>query len=241
MSGRVALVTGGTSGIGRACVARLRADGFAVTFTGRDAARGAAVAAELGATFAPCDSCDRSRIAETVRGLARLDALVLNAGAFFTGSIAETPPAAFRELIEVNLTAGFLFSRAALPALAAARGSIVHVASAAATRGSHLLAAYSVSKAGVLALSELLAAEGGPCGIRSNAICPGNVLPGMPGEDSGAWQLPPLRRHGSPQDVADAVAWLCSPSAGHVSGATILLDGGMRSALRAGADPLPSA
>ena len=69
MSRRVALVTGGTSGIGRACVARLQADGFAVTFTGRDAVRGAAVSRELGATFARCDSRDRAQIGETVRAL----------------------------------------------------------------------------------------------------------------------------------------------------------------------------
>ncbi len=244
----LALVTGGTSGIGRACVERLRRDGYTVVFTGRDAGRGAAVAAATGATFLRCDARDRAQIAGSVArahelGGGRIDLLVGNAGVLIAGSIAETPLAAFRELVEVNLTALFLYSRACFALMREqGSGSLVHISSDTGIRGIHELAAYSVTKAGAVMLSELFAGEGARHGVRANAICPGDVEPGVQAtpvghehdaEDPAGWDLPPNGRFGTGQDIAAAVAWLASPEAAHITGATLRIDGGANVVLRA--------
>jgi len=182
------LVTGGTAGIGAACVTRLAADGHAVAFTGRDAARGAEVAARTGATFLQVDITDRAaadaavaRAAETVGGL---DAVVANAGILSRAQLTEIAPDEFRRLLETNLTSQFRTARAAWPHLVAAGGgSIAVIGSDTSFRGSHRCPAYSVMKAGSVMLAEMLAANGAPHGIRANAICPGNTLPGMAGDD----------------------------------------------------------
>jgi NAD(P)-dependent dehydrogenase (short-subunit alcohol dehydrogenase family) len=247
LDGRTALVTGGTSGIGRACVERLRAEGMAVAFTGRSRVRGEAVARDTGATFLECDHRDREASDEAVdRALAlgdgRIDVLVANAGILFQGAVEETPEAAFRELLEVNLTAVFRISRACFGAMSDhGGGSMIHVASDAGIRAVHEIAAYSVTKAGVVAISELFAAEGAPHGIRSNAVCPGDILPGVQAtpaghqdhaEDPSGWVLPPSGRFGRGEDVAALAAWLASRESSHMTGATLRIDGGTGAALR---------
>lgn len=247
LHGRVALVTGGTSGIGRACVERLREEEMVVLFTGRNEERGRAVAADTGAIFVRADArdrpaCERS-VDEALRIGGRIDLLVANAGIVYGGPIETMPEPAFRELLEVNLTAAFRYSRACFAAMKArGRGSIVHIASDAGIRGIHEIPAYSVTKAGVVALSELLAAEGAPHGVRSNAVCPGDVVPGVQAtpegheshaEDPSAWTLPPSGRFGTGADVAALVAWLASDESEHMTGATLRIDGGTGAAMRA--------
>lgn len=247
LSGRTALVTGGTSGIGRACVERLRAEGMTVVFTGRSEDRGRAVAADTGATFLAADArdraaCDRS-VEEALGITGGIDVLVANAGIIYGDPIEATPEPAFRELLEVNLTATFRYSRACFLAMRAReRGSIVHIASDTGIRGAHELPVYSVTKAGVVALSELFAAEGAAHGVRANAVCPGDVVPGVQAtpagheghaEDPAGWTLPPSGRFGTGADVAALVAWLASDESDHVTGATLRVDGGMGAAMRA--------
>ncbi|MXZ31763.1 MAG: SDR family oxidoreductase [Acidimicrobiia bacterium] len=240
LADRTALVTGGTSGIGRAVVEHLSEAGLNVAFCGRSAERGAAVAAVTGASFIAADAadradCDRS-VDEAVAQLGgRLDLFVACAATIFAAPLAETPERVFRDLLEVNLTATFRYSRACLAVMRRQRsGVIVHVVSDAALRGIHHIPAYSVSKAGVLALSETLAAEAAPHGVRVNAICPGAVFPGMQttpagyehhAEDASTWGPAPSGRHGTGRDVSAAVLWLASDAAVHVSGATLRLDG----------------
>lgn len=247
LEGRVALVTGGTSGIGRACVRRLRNEGMAVAFTGRDAARGEAVAREAGATFVPCDHRDREASDRAVEealelGRGRLDVLVANAGIVFQGSIEATPEAVFRELLEVNLTSLFRISRACFgPMRDGGGGSMIHIASDSGMRAVHEIAAYSVTKAGVIAVSELFGAEGAPHRIRGNAVCPGDIVPGVQAtptghpdqaEDPAGWVLPPSGRFGRGEDVAGLVAWLASDESAHMTGATLRIDGGTGAAMR---------
>ena len=246
LGGRFGLVTGGTSGIGRACVERLVAEGMRVAFTGRDAERGAAAARDTGAHFLQADARDRAAIARSVDDAlalaeGRIDLLVLNAGILMSGPLARTPRAAFRELLDVNLTAGFAYARACLPGMRAhGGGAIVHIASDAGIRGIHDLAAYSVTKAGVIALSDLLAAEEAPHGIRSNAVCPGDTVPGVQAtpvgfedhaEDAARWTLPPSGRFATGADVAALVAFLARDEAAHITGATIRIDGAAGAAL----------
>jgi meso-butanediol dehydrogenase / (S,S)-butanediol dehydrogenase / diacetyl reductase len=248
LDGRVGLVTGGTSGIGKACVRRLRDERMAVAFTGRDAGRGEAVAAATGATFLPCDHRDRAAsdraVADALElGRGRLDVLVANAGIMFEGSVEATPEPALLELLEVNLTALFRASRAFFGAMRRqGGGSIIHIASGSALRGVHAHAVYSVTKAGAVAVSELFAAEGAPHGIRANAVCPGDVVPGVQAtpdghpehaEDPSGWLLPPSGRFGTGEDVAALVAWLASDESAHMTGATLRLDGGAGAAMRA--------
>ena len=247
LGGRVALVTGGTSGIGRGCVERLRAEGMAVAFTGRSVERGDAVARETGATFIQCDHHDREKSDQAVAkaleaGDGRLDVLVANAGILFQGSIEETPADAFRELLEVNLTSLFRISRACFgPMRGGGGGSMIHIASDAGIRAVHEIAAYSVTKAGVIAVSELFGAEGAPYGIRANAVCPGDIVPGVQttpeghdghAEDPAGWTLPPSGRFGTGADVAALVAWLASDESTHMTGATLRIDGGTGAAMR---------
>jgi NAD(P)-dependent dehydrogenase (short-subunit alcohol dehydrogenase family) len=248
LEGRVALVTGGTSGIGRACVARLRNEGMSVAFTGRSRERGEVVARETGADFIACDHRDREasdRAVERVLELTdrRLDALVANAGILFQGPIEATPEAVFRELLEVNLTALFRVSRRCFEQMRdSGGGSMIHVASDAGIRAVHEIAAYSVTKAGVIAVSELFGAEGAPYGVRSNAVCPGDIVPGVQAtpaghedhaEDPAGWVLPPSGRFGTGEDVASLVTWLVSDESAHMTGATLRIDGGTGAAMRA--------
>lgn len=248
LAGRAALVTGGTSGIGKACVERLRAEEMTVLFTGRNEARGEAVATATGARFLPCDARDRVASDRAVEralelGGGRLDVLVANAGILMGGPIEQTPEDAFRELIEVNLTALFRVSRACFgPMRDQGGGSMIHICSDSGIRGIHEIPAYSVTKAGAVAASELFAAEGAPHGIRANAVCPGDVVPGVQATPVGfehhaespeGWTLPPSGRFGTGEDVAGLVAWLASDESSHMTGATLRIDGGAGAAFRA--------
>lgn len=247
------LVTGGTSGIGRGIVERLRTDGASVVFTGRDAPRGKQVETSTGAIFVQADASDAKEIdrsvARALEALGGLDALVNNAGMILQGSIESTTPAAWRELMAVNLTAAFLYSRACFgPIREGGGGSIVHIASDTAIRGIPSIAAYSVTKAGVRMLSDVLALEGAPVNVRSNAVCPGDVTPGVQAtpagfsahaEDPSKWALPPAGRFGTAADVAALVAWLVCDEARHMNGATIRIDAGMGAGITAGAGAGP--
>lgn len=245
---RTALVTGGTSGIGRAIVEHLGRDGMNVAFTGRNSERGAEVAASVRGAFIRADASDRSQCDKSIdQALAalggRIDLFVSNAALVFAAPLEQTPEPAFREVLEVNLTAAFRYSRACFETMRAqGGGSIVHIVSDAAIRGIHHIPAYSISKAGLLALSEALAAEGAPHGVRVNAICPGAVFPGVQStiegydhhaEDASTWGPAPSGRHGKADDIAEAVLWLASGAAEHVSGATLRIDGAASAATRA--------
>jgi len=247
LEGRCALVTGGTSGIGRACVRRLRDDGVTVAFTGRSRERGESVVRETGATFVECDHRDRAASDRAVEralelGGGRLDVLVANAGILFQGPIEATPETVFRELLEVNLTALFRVARACFkPMCEQGGGSMIHIASDAGIRAVHEIAAYSVTKAGVIAVAELFGAEGAPHGVRSNAVCPGDIVPGVQAtptghedhaEDPAGWVVPPSGRFGTGADVASLVAWLASDESAHMTGATLRIDGGTGAAMR---------
>ncbi len=243
LEGQVALVTGGSSGIGLGITQRLIADGASVYFTGRDQTTGRAAEAFLGgpphAVFVAADAADEAdvnrSVATAVDGSGRLDLLVNNAGVALTERLIETPVSAFDRLMAINVRGCFLYARAAFDELVKTRGSMVHIASDAGLRGEAPIGGYSVSKAAVVMMAKMFALDGAEHGVRSNCVCPGATAPGMRhigpasdpdrGDDPAGWPLAPLGRHGRSDDVASAVAFLAGAEASFVSGAVLLIDG----------------
>jgi NAD(P)-dependent dehydrogenase (short-subunit alcohol dehydrogenase family) len=235
---RTALVTGGTGGIGSAIVRRLRAHGDEVVFCGRDEERAAALERETGAVFCEADATDRAAgdasVAFALERLGHVDLFVANAGILVEGPLARTSDEQFDLLVETNLTSTFRYARALFaPMRRQGSGVMVLIASDSAIRGSHRIPAYSAVKAGVVAIAELLGAEGAPYGIRANAICPGNTLPGMAGDEPAGRRPPASGAFATAADVASAVAFLASRQAAHINGATLRIDGATGAALQA--------
>jgi meso-butanediol dehydrogenase / (S,S)-butanediol dehydrogenase / diacetyl reductase len=243
---KVALVTGGGTGIGAAVARRLSADGWNVAVTGRRAGPIEDVAAEIDGLAVVADTGDEGEtlnaVDETVARLGGLDALVCNAGIGGEGSLRDLDPATWEEVIRTNLTGAFLIARAAIDHLAARRGSIVTVSSVAGLRASSDSLAYCTSKAGLAMLTQCIAVDHGPEGVRANCVCPGWVRTPMAdaemtalaerlGTDrEGAYEASlvdvPLRRAATPEEIAATVAWLVSDDAAYVNGAVIPVDGG---------------
>jgi NAD(P)-dependent dehydrogenase (short-subunit alcohol dehydrogenase family) len=232
-----AIVTGGTAGIGEACVERLVADGFRVAFTGRNRERGEAVAAGTGAAFIACDHADRAdsdrAIAEAIDAIGPVSALVANAGILVVAQVTETSDRDFLRLMETNLTAPFRCMRQLFGHMReAGGGSMVMMASEVSIRGAHRIGAYSVAKAAAACVAELFAAEGAPFGIRCNALCPGNTYPGMAGDDVSTWRPPVGESYPDAVDIAAAVSWLVGPESRYVNGATLRVDAANGAALQ---------
>ena len=242
--GKQVLVTGGTTGIGLAIADRFLREGARVVVTGRDQELGLSAEAALRDAgqcwFLAADAGDPAAVARSV-GLAvghlgALDVLVNNAGIGVEASLLGTPLADYNRLMDVNVRGYFLYAQAAYPYLARHRGCMIHIASDAGIWGEQSIGLYSVSKAAVVMLGKMLALEGGPDGVRSNVVCPGDTWPGMrhmapPGEEarpeSGDWPVPPIGRIGEARDVAAAAAFYAGDEAAFITGTTLLVDGGM--------------
>jgi NAD(P)-dependent dehydrogenase (short-subunit alcohol dehydrogenase family) len=238
LDGRVAIVTGGASGIGCAVAERLVAEGARVVVGDLDEAGLADVAASLGEMAAGC-VCDvtdpvgpDALVALAVERFGRLDIAVANAGGGTAAALVGHDVDEWRRIIDLNLTGAFLTVRAAGQAMADG-GSIIVMSSLAAVQPARGQVAYCAAKAGVVALANVAALELGERSIRVNAVAPGLVeTPAT----AAVWQVPGLLDgycdntaigdHGRPDDVAAAVAYLASDDARFVSGTTLLVDGG---------------
>jgi NAD(P)-dependent dehydrogenase (short-subunit alcohol dehydrogenase family) len=254
---KTALITGGSTGLGLAMARRFLDAGAAVVITGRDESLGGQAQADLeplGAIrFLRADAGDpdqaRASVDEAVALLGGLDILVNNAGVGVQAGLLDTPLASYDLVMDVNVRGPFVYAQAAFPHLEARRGAMLHVSSDAGVMGEEEIGVYSVSKAALIMLSNMLAIEGGRRGVRSNAICPGDTAPGMrhmgpPGNDRAeddptTWIVPPLGRVGEAIDVAEAAVFLCSERASFINGVALLIDGGMRAGMRTDRPPPP--
>jgi NAD(P)-dependent dehydrogenase (short-subunit alcohol dehydrogenase family) len=248
LDGKVALITGGNSGIGRATALLFADEGARVAITGRDEARGAAVAREIeehGADglFVRADvrlasDCDRS-VAETVERWGRIDVLFNNAGVYIENDVLGCDEDEWDVQVDTSLKGTFLMSRSALPHMVAQRsGAIVNCASGWGLVGGIRGAAYCAAKGGMVVLTKAMALDHGPQGIRVNAVCPGDTetpmeyadaeQKGVTWEQYTAWASEgrALGRMGRPEEVARAVLFLASDEASYVTGAALPVDGG---------------
>lgn len=244
LAGKVAIVTGGASGIGAATLRRLVAEGAAVVCADIDDERGAALAAALAAgggraVFQHCDVAELAQV-EAAVALAEtrfggLDLMHNNAVSSGGGWVHEIDPQIWQHSLQVMLTGVFYGCRAAIPALLRrGGGAIVNTASIEAFGGEMMAAPYATAKAGVVNLTRNVAVEYGRRGIRANAICPGIVETPLYGlmeqfarrSRAEMEALSPLGRLLQPEEIASVVAFLASADASGINGAAVVIDGG---------------
>lgn len=241
---RVAVVTGAGSGIGRGVARAFAEEGARVAIIDLDRAGAeetlSLIEAGGGAGLAiECDTTDPAAVtaaqAKITQSFGEVDALVNNAGIVRSGLLEDLSLDDWNRVLSVNLTGYFICSQAfGRPMLARGRGAVVHVASITAIETMAKIGSYGVAKAGVTMLSQLLAAEWSGRGVRSNAVHPGLVRTPLtqasydvPGIARGRAEAVPMGRVAQPEDIAEAVLYLASPRAGYVSGASLLVDGGL--------------
>lgn len=249
---RVAIVTGGTHGIGRSCVEHLAAEGWHVVFQGRDEEAGSMLADSGLGSYVPGDLAREDTIerlvtlAETI-GEGRIAGLVNNAGRGGRKPFAESSLADWDDIFAVNARSAFAVTRRALPGLRASSGSVVFVSSVAGLGGEADLSVYCASKAALIGLAKALAVELGE-EVRFNTICPGQIATRMMRRITASPELSrplvnriPRRRFGEADEVASAVSWLLSDGSSYVNGAVLTVDGGESAGLIAADRPPPVA
>ena len=235
LEGQRALVTGATSGIGRAVARALARDGAEVLVHGRDAARGGetveAIAGAGGrARFLAADLGDAADVQRLARDAGEVDVLVNNAGMSAFAPTAELGAETFDKLFAGNVRAPFLLVAALAPGMAMrGRGTVISVSSMAATLGMSGGAAYGATKASLEAMTRAWAAEFSPSGVRVNALAPGPVYtptPSGPAFIKALGETTPMHRASQPEEIAEVVAFLASSRASYITGTTIATDGG---------------
>jgi 3-hydroxybutyrate dehydrogenase len=241
LHGRRAMVTGGASGIGRACAVRLAEAGASVVVVDRDAAAAESVAAEVGGSAVTVDLADLDAVDSLDLAV---DVLVNNAGLQHVAPVHEFPVDRFSFILRLMLESPFRLVRGALPHMyGQGWGRVVNVSSVHGLRASPFKSAYVSAKHGLEGLSKVIALEGAEHGVTSNCVNPAYVrtplVEGQIADQAAAHGLSEdqvleqvllqpaaLKRLIEPAEVADAVAWLCSPAATSVTGSSLVMDGG---------------
>lgn len=243
LDNRIALITGGSSGIGAATARAFTRAGAAVIILSIDQAPAHALAAELpGASVIVCDVTNESAVNAAIGKIPKLDILVNSAGIGLVGNIEETSLDDLQRLFRVNLEGTYLVTKAALGLIKASHGSIINIGSVAGLVGVKRRFAYCATKGAVIALTKQLAVDY-PTEFRVNCICPGTIdTPFVEGflekyhkheKDAvreGLRQRQPVGRLGRPEEVADLAVYLASDESGFMNGAALPIDGGWTAA-----------
>jgi 2-keto-3-deoxy-L-fuconate dehydrogenase len=243
LDGRIALVTGGASGIGEATSRALAGAGASVIIVDVDRAKGEALAEQLPNAYAKvCDITDEHSVKAIFEQTERLDILVNNAGIGLVGSVEETELADFQRLFRVNVEGLFLVTRHAVPKLIASHGAMVNIGSVAGLVGVKRRFAYCATKGAVIAMTRQLCVDY-PTQFRVNCICPGTVdTPFVEGylekyhkheKEKVRAELntrQPIGRLGKPEEIANMALYLASDAAGFVNGSVLTIDGGWTAA-----------
>ncbi len=243
LDARVALVTGGASGIGERTCRVLSAAGAKLLVLDMDLDRAKALAAELpGSRAIHCDITDEAQVSAAFAGVEKLDILVNNAGIGLVGDVVETELADFQRLFRVNVEGAFLVTKHAVPLLKASHGSMVNIGSVAGLIGVKKRFAYCATKGAIIAMTRQLAVDY-PTEFRVNCICPGTVdTPFVEGylekhhkHEKAAVraqlnQRQPIGRLGRPEEIAHLVLYLVSDEAAFVNGSAVTIDGGWTAA-----------
>lgn len=248
LEGKVALITGGAGAIGRATAHRFASEGAIIVVADRDEGRAEHVAAALRDTGAQAmgiavdvssEASVQSLVSQTTAAFGRIDILFSCAGVLVSGTATETTLADWQHTLDVNLTGPFLASKHVLPVMIAnGGGSIVHMSSTAGLVGETAIAAYCASKGGVLMLARQMALDYARQGIRVNVICPGWIdtpfndpaIEAAGGKDAlqpFVDNMVPIGRQGTPEEVADVVAFLASDDSRLMTGSVVTVDGGL--------------
>lgn len=245
---KVVLVTGGSQGIGLAISQHLAREGACVLIVDILDAEGKAAVKNIQdaggrADYCRCDVTDAAQVESAVAAatstFGRLDCLVNNAGIGITGPFVDMTEQDFDRIVAINLKGSFLFLSAVMKQLLAQGqgGSIVNIASVGGVVGTPEYSLYAMTKHGVVALTKCLALEYSDQGIRTNAVCPGPILTAMAeraareqgladANELAREQRVPMGRLGTPEEVAEAAAWLCSDRSSHTTGSNLFVDGG---------------
>jgi NAD(P)-dependent dehydrogenase (short-subunit alcohol dehydrogenase family) len=247
LDGKVALITGGNSGIGRATAALFATEGAAVVITGRNQERGEQVAQAINdaggqAMFIRADvrvaeDC-RKAVEQTLERFGRIDVLFNNAGVYYPKTVPECTEQEWDETIDSSLKGAFLMSKYALPSMIErGSGSIIHNSSGWGILGGERAAAYCAAKGGLVVMAKAMAIDHGRDGIRVNCVCPGDTETPMLTKEADqrgiAWEDyvasgsdRPLGRIGSAEEIARAVLFLACEDSSYVTGAALVVDGG---------------
>ncbi len=238
LTGKIAVVTGSSRGLGYAIAEAMIAQGATVVVSSENAEDTAAAAAELGATGIACDVSDdaaiRALVATTVERFGGIDILVSNAGIQGGPSADPLDMTVFDRVIAINMRSMAVLTKHALPNMAGREGaSVILISSISALRGNKTIDAYALAKAGVAQLARNIAVQWGPKGVRANAIAPGLIdtklaehLKADAAFMERRMQMTPLRRMGQPHEIAGVAVFLASPAGGFVNGQVIVADGG---------------